>query len=79
VETLVFAGGIGEHAPVVRGQICAGLEFMGIQLDSAANDANRDVLSLPASRVAIRRIPTDEEIIIAQATKAILDHSKKPN
>jgi acetate kinase len=73
LDSLVFAGGIGEHAPAVRARICAGLDFIGIQLDSAANDANRDVLSSPASRVTVRRIPTDEEIIIAQATRAILD------
>jgi acetate kinase len=72
VDTLVFSGGIGEHAPDVRAQICAGLEFIGIELDSTANEANGDVLSTSASRVIVRRIATDEETVIAQVTAAIL-------
>jgi acetate kinase len=72
VDTLVFAGGIGEHAAAVRARICAGLEFLGITLDPAANDGNRDLLSPTGSRVTVRRIETDEEIVIAQAVRGIL-------
>ncbi|HEX4123894.1 MAG TPA: hypothetical protein VHY37_04145, partial [Tepidisphaeraceae bacterium] len=72
LDTLVFAGGIGEHAAPVREQICAGLVFLGISLDPAANNANGDVLSAASSRVTVRRIETDEEIVIAQAVRRIL-------
>ena len=67
LETLVFAGGIGEHAPVLRARICNGLEFIGIQLEASRNDANAAVISSTHSRVAVRVIPTDEEITIARA------------
>jgi acetate kinase len=72
LDTLIFSGGIGEHAPPARAQICAGLEFLGVSIDPVANDTNRDILSLASSRVIIRRIETDEEIIIAQAVQRIV-------
>jgi acetate kinase len=67
LDTLVFSGGIGEHAPAVRAQICAGLEFLGLALDASRNAANAALISTDASAVAVRVIPTDEESIIAQA------------
>jgi acetate kinase len=72
LDTLVFAGGIGEHAPPVRARICAGLEFLGLSLDEAANAANAAVISTPASRVAVRVMKTDEEIQIARLVAATL-------
>jgi len=71
VDTLVFSAGIGEHVPPVRAAICAGLEFLGIQLDPAANASSADVISLPKSSVTVRVIPTDEEQIIAQVTREL--------
>ncbi len=66
LETLVFSGGIGEHAPEVRTRICKGLQFLGIDLDESRNAANADVISTDSSRVTVRVIPTDEERMIAQ-------------
>ncbi len=72
LDTLVFTGGIGEHAPVVRSRICEGLEFLSIQLDGARNGNNAPVISADASRVTVRVIPTDEERVIAEAVWRML-------
>lgn len=66
IDTLVFAGGIGEHAGAVREQICANLEDLGIELDPGANKRNRAVISTSRSPVTVRVIPTDEEVMIAR-------------
>ncbi len=66
LDTLVFAGGIGEYAPVVRARICANLEFLGIEIDEQQNAINAAVISASAGRVAIRVIRTDEEQMIAR-------------
>ena len=60
LDTLVFAGGIGENAAPVRERICAGLGFLGIELDAARNAENAALISAAASRVAVRVIRTDE-------------------
>jgi acetate kinase len=72
VDTLVFAGGIGENAPIVRARICAGLEFLGIELEPGRNSANQGVISATTSRVAVRVIATDEEWMIANTVCRIL-------
>jgi acetate kinase len=72
LDTLVFAGGIGENAPTVRARICTGLEFFGIELDEMQNAANAGVISTTASRVAVRVIPTDEEQMIAEGVCHVL-------
>jgi acetate kinase len=65
VDTLVFAGGIGENAPTVRARICEGLEFLGIQVDEKRNVANEGTISAAQSRVTIRVMRTNEELMIA--------------
>ena len=72
LDTLVFAGGIGENAAVIRARICDGLAFLGIQLEPGANASGAAVISANASRVTVRVIRTDEEVIIAQAVLRIL-------
>jgi acetate kinase len=72
LDTLVFAGGIGEHAPEVRLEICADLEFAGIRLDPSRNAANDSVISAPDSRVVVRVIATDEDAMIARHTQRLL-------
>lgn len=72
LETLVFSGGIGENAPVVRARICEGLEFLGIALDERRNAANESVISDETSRVCVRVIRTDEEWVVASAVLRIL-------
>jgi len=71
VETIVFAGGIGEHAPEIRAGICDGLEFLGLTLDSARNGAGGGVISSSQSRVRVRIIPTDEEAIMVSIVRNI--------
>ncbi|MGB5474186.1 MAG: acetate/propionate family kinase [Gammaproteobacteria bacterium] len=72
LDTLVFAGGIGEHAPVVRARICTGLEFLGVEIEGKSNAQNADVISTETGRVAVRVMHTDEELIIAKSVCAIL-------
>jgi acetate kinase len=66
LDTLVFAGGIGEKAPVVRARSCDGLGFLGVELEEKRNAANEGVISIDASRVKVRVIRTDEELMIAE-------------
>jgi len=72
LDTLVFAGGIGENAPTVRARICDGLGFLGIELEEKRNTASEGVISAPASRVAIHVIRTDEELMIAKTVCRVL-------
>jgi len=72
VETLVFAGGIGENAPVIRKRICEGLEFLGIKVNENENDKNAGIISEKNSKVNIRIIATDEELMIAKMTHNVL-------
>ncbi len=73
LDTLVFAGGVGENAPVVRARICDGLGFLGIEIEESRNAANDGVISAPAGRVAVRVIHTDEERVIARAVCRVLN------
>jgi acetate kinase len=67
LDTLVFSGGIGENAPVIRERICAELGFLGIELDPDRNGRGAGLISPDASRVKVRVIPTDEALTIARA------------
>jgi acetate kinase len=71
LDTLVFAGGIGENAPAVRMEICRDLEFLGIRLDGERNDAGADVISAEGA-ATVRVIRTDEERVIARAVCRLL-------
>ena len=72
LDTLVFAGGIGENAPPVRARICAGLGFLGLELDELRNAATAEIISTDASRVTVRVIRTDEELMIARSVGRVL-------
>ena len=72
LDTLVFTGGIGENAPAVRAAICSGLEFLGIEIDPAANRANMPIISAGGSRVSVRVMKTDEEWMTARHTFNLL-------
>ena len=78
LDTFVFAGGIGEHAPAVRAEICRGLEYLGLNLDPTRNGANAGVISTDQSRVTVRVIPTDEELVIARAVFDFLSPAVTP-
>jgi acetate kinase len=77
LDTLVFAGGIGENAPTVRARICEGLGFLAIKLEEKRNTANGGLISAPAGRVMVRVIHTDEEWMIASMVCCILDLTMK--
>jgi acetate kinase len=81
LDTLVFSGGIGENSPAVRERICAGLGFLGVNLDRRKNAKDAPVISIKAGRVRVRVIKTDEEAVIARSTARLLHlrHSKGPN
>ena len=72
LDTLVFAGGIGENAPPVRAQICDGLGFLGIELNETRNAKNAPLISPDTGRVAVRVIRTDEELMIARSVARLL-------
>lgn len=72
IDTLVFTGGIGEHAPLVRNRIVAGLTDLGLQLEPHANEMGQDIISHIDSRVLVRVIPTDEDRIIARHAVRLL-------
>ena len=72
LETLVFSAGIGERSAPVRARICEGLGFLGIELHEPRNIANAAVISTDASRVTVRVIPTNEELMIARLTSRVL-------
>jgi acetate kinase len=72
LETLVFAGGIGENSPAVRARICGGLEFIGIKLDGRRNATSAPIISTAGSPAVVRVIRTDEEWIIARTVCRVL-------
>ena len=75
LDALVFTGGIGERAAAIRERICSGLEFLGIRLDGARNAANAPVISADDSRVNVRVIQTNEDLMIVQHVIAVLGHA----
>jgi acetate kinase len=72
VDAVVFTGGIGENAPVIRARICEGLDYLGIQLSEKQNQQNEWLISSKESRVNVYVIPTDEEYRIAGITAELL-------
>jgi acetate kinase len=77
LDAVVFTAGIGENNPHLRELVCSNMEFFGIEFDKAANDAAPHVsentkISTDASKVAVYVLPTNEELVIAQDTAAIV-------
>jgi acetate kinase len=68
LDTLVFTGGIGEHAAPVRWRICEGLEFLGIRLEPDRNAEHASIVSRDGTPVNVRVIPTDENLMVARHT-----------
>jgi acetate kinase len=79
LDTLVFTGGIGERAALVRANICTGLEYLGVVLDTSANGRNAQVISRPGCQCTVRVIQTDEDLMIARHTRnAALSGQRNP-
>jgi len=76
LDTLVFAGGIGENCPIVRSRICEGLEFLGIGLDEKQNRKNARIISKEKKSVAVHVIHTDEEWMIAKTVNELIKNNK---
>lgn len=72
LDTLVFSGGIGEHAAAVRARIGSGLEYLGLEWDESRNRSGSPIISGAGSRVTVRIIPTDEELQIAKSVCQLL-------
>ncbi len=78
LDTMVFSGGIGENAPVIRSRICEGLNYLGVELDEDQNNLNGSVISKANSKIKVFVIPTDEESMIAKDTRELyLDTQNK--
>lgn len=77
LDTLVFSGGIGENAAAVRSRVCDGLDFLGVRLDNRNNQRNAGVISSPSSRVVVRVIRTDEELMIARTVCRVMGLSNR--
>ncbi|MEO8385552.1 MAG: acetate/propionate family kinase [Betaproteobacteria bacterium] len=77
LDMVVFSGGIGENAAIVRSRICEGLEFLGIALNAESNMQSTGVISTDAARVKVHVIRTDEESVIAVATCALLGNAER--
>lgn len=79
LDVIVFTGGVGENQTGVRENVCAPLKFMGVEIDTELNARIRGTetdLSAPGSRVKVVVIPTDEELMIARDTEAIVSHKE---
>ena len=72
LDAFVFTAGIGEHSDPVRAALCSKLAWLGVKLDKQANDCNGPRISTADSQVSVWVIPTDEELMIAQHTLALV-------
>jgi acetate kinase len=76
LDIVVFTAGIGEHAPMIRERICTGLEFLGIQIDPDRNRLNASVISSDDSRVKVRVVKTNENLMLARHAVRLLNQTK---
>jgi acetate kinase len=72
LDTLVFTGGIGEHAAAVRAEVCAGLEHLGVALDASRNAEHDEIISADGSACTVRVVQTNEDLMVARHTHALL-------
>jgi len=77
VDALVFTAGIGEHAASIREWVCRQAAWLGVELDAKANAVHGPRLSTASSRVAAWVIPTNEELMIARHTRAVLQRTAR--
>ncbi|MGC2432638.1 MAG: acetate kinase, partial [Desulfobaccales bacterium] len=75
LDTLIFTGGIGENSAIIRARICAPLRFLGIVLDKGLNEGNAPIISRIDSRVTVRVMKTNEDLMIARHTRDLVIES----
>jgi acetate kinase len=73
LDGIVFTGGIGENAPVIRSRVCRDAAWLGVELDEEANAGGRECISGGSSRVEAWVVPTNEELMIARHTRRLLE------
>jgi acetate kinase len=73
LDAIIFTGGIGENAAVIRERICRDAAWLGVELDPVANNAGGPRISTPEARVSAWSIPTNEELMIARHTRRLLN------
>jgi acetate kinase len=78
LDLLIFTAGIGEHAPAIRERICLGLELLGIRLDPVRNQSNAPVISSQDSRVKVRVMKTNENLMLARHAASLLGGTQIP-
>ena len=77
IDALVFTAGIGENSPEIRQRICEASAWLGIEIDADANNENRTTISTASSKASVWVIPTNEELMIAKQTGALLGLAAK--
>jgi acetate kinase len=77
LDELVFSGGIGENAPEIRDRALSGLKFLGVELDEKRNLGNEKIISTDNSKVIVRVIKTNEELMIGRLVCDVLNYSVK--
>ncbi len=77
LDSLVFAGGIGENSPEIRRRICDGMGHLGIEIDAGLNESSSPLISTGSSRTKVRIIRTDEEVVIAKAAARLVPNPQE--
>ena len=76
LDLIAFTGGIGEHSPQIRAQICAGLEFLGVEINDSRNHSNAETISAQSGKVRVAVLQTNEEAMIARHVRRLLSGAK---
>jgi acetate kinase len=71
LDRVIFTGGVGEHAPLIREKVCNQLEWLGLAIDSELNQCNQIEIATAESKVRVQVVPTDEEWMLAKYATAL--------
>lgn len=77
LDSLIFAGGMGENAPLIREKVCEGLEYLGVQLDTQRNARHEFLISKDGGSVGVHVLHTDEAAVIAAQTREVIEREGK--
>ena len=79
LDAFVFTAGIGENSATIRARVAENISWLGIAFDAEANAAGGPLISRPESKVELRIVPTDEELMIAKHTLSLLSKAQAPS